>query len=124
VDNLVELPLVLESEAENSACGSGELTVPDSHQNQRAVLETLVVDPDAHFSFRGLCKGVGILDVPNLQNLQGKRATHLSVGVWRNYLDIVAKLKIAALLGQPAQRPRVTHGSDGPKIVLSATFHL
>ena len=72
MDNLVELPFVFQLEAENSTGGRGELTVPDSHQNRQAVLETLVVDPDAHFGFRSLCKGVGILNVPNLQNLQGK----------------------------------------------------
>ena len=124
MDNLVELPLVFQPETEDSTGGSGELTVPDSHQSRQVVLKTLVVDPDAHLGFHGFGEGVGILDGSNLQDLQGKCPTHLSVGAGRDNLDVIAKLKVAAFLRQPSQRPLVAHRSHGPQVVLRAAFHL
>jgi len=124
VDNLVELPLIFELEPENCTGRSSELPMPDSHQDREVVLEALVVDPDANFGFRRLRKGVGILDGPHLQNLEGKRPPDLSVGIGRHNLDIVAKLKVAAFLRQPAQRPAFAHGGDSPKVVLGAALDL
>lgn len=124
VDDLVELPLVFELEAENGTGRGCELSMPDAHQNREAVLEALVVDPDANLGFHGFREGIGILDGPCLQNLQRKCPTHLSVGVGRDNLDVVAKLKVAAFLGQPAQRSTVSHGSDGPEVVLGSALDL
>ena len=98
--------------------------MPDPHQDRQGVLEALVVNPDANLAFHGFREGIGVLDGANLEDPQGKRSTHLSVGAGRNNLDVVTKLKVAALLGQPAQRPAVSHGSDRPEVVLGSALDL
>ena len=124
MDDLVELPLIFELEPEKRTGRSGELAVPDPHQNRQVVLEAFMVDPDAHLGFCSLGKGVRLLNVPNLQDLERKRAPNLSVGPGRDNLDVVAKLKVAAFLGKPSQRPLVAHWGDGPKVVLDAALDL
>ena len=99
MDNLVELPLILKPEPKDRTGGCVELPAADPHQNRQTVLKALVVDPDGNLGLRGLREGVGILDVPDMQDTEGKRATYLSIGGGRDNLDVIAKLKIAALLG-------------------------
>jgi hypothetical protein len=127
VNHLIDLPLLIQFEAENRVYGQVELAMTDAHQDQGVGLKAAMLDLHAHFGVGHFTPLVYVPDRAGPVHLEREGAVKLRVWHTDNRiadLDIVAKMQVAAFLSEAAHGPAIPQGRNIPQVVTGATIQL